>query len=296
MELPGILDLYINEIRNIKRYSPNTVSAYANDLNTFIEFCRDNSRLKVDKVSEKFIKQYLMNLNELGLEKQSISRKLASIRGLFRYALLHEYLEKDPTENIHNPKQKRKLPQVASEKNIINTFEEIDKEIDKDKKIAKLFKVIIELLYGCALRVSELCNLNFKDIDIKSGTIRIFGKGNKLRIVPIGKKSVQILTDYLEDQNIGPSDPLFIYKSGKRINRRIVYKIVNHFLGMTSDLKKKSPHVLRHSAATHMLDNGADLMAVKEILGHENLSTTQIYTHVSVERLKSAYKKAHPKS
>ena len=184
------------------------------------------------------------------------------------------------------------MPEVVPQEIILNTY----KEIDKDKKNAKLYKVIIELLYGCALRVSELCNLNYGDVNISSKTVRILGKGNKVRITPIGDKSIIVLNEYLSDKNLNSKDPLLIDRNGKRIYKRMVHRIVNKHLGKVSDLEKKSPHVLRHSAATHMLDNGADLRAVKEILGHENLSTTQIYTHVSIERLKTAYKKAHPKS
>ncbi|MGA7837343.1 MAG: tyrosine-type recombinase/integrase, partial [Ignavibacteriaceae bacterium] len=149
----------------------------------------------------------------------------------------------------------------------------------------------------CALRVDELCKLNNVDLDLKEKIIKVKGKGNKTRIVPVGNKSLEIIKQYLllKDNN-GGKEALIIKLKGGRIYPRYVYRIVNKYLTRVTDIKKKSPHILRHSAATHMLDNGADLRAVKEILGHENLSTTQIYTHVSVERLKSAYKKAHPKS
>jgi site-specific recombinase XerD len=224
-----------------------------------------------------------------------------------------DYININPAASISNPKAMRKLPEIASEEIIINSYKEIDKEvenvsrhtdiknienfnkeIDKYEKNAKLYKVLIELLYGCALRVSELCNLNSGDIDITSKTVRILGKGNKVRIVPIGDQSIKLLQEYLNVNQIKYGDALLVNESGRRVYPRMVHRIVNKYL--KSDLKKKSPHVLRHSAATHMLDNGADLRAVKEILGHENLSTTQIYTHVSIERLKTTYKKAHPKS
>jgi len=313
MDIKEVYSEYINEIKNIKRYSPNTIISYSEDLRSFIGFCYEHNKLEIGKVGEKFIRSYLMFLSESGLEKISISRKLASIRGLFRYAYKLDYIEVNPSGSIANPKSKRKLPEVASEETIINSYREIDKavenalhrivsddkeiiykEIDKYEKNAKLYKVIIELLYGCALRVSELCNLNSGDIDIKSKTVRILGKGNKVRIVPIGDKSIAILQEYLKTINLKYGDALLINDSNRRVYPRMIRRVVNKYL--KSDIKKKSPHVLRHSAATHMLDNGADLRAVKEILGHENLSTTQIYTHVSIERLKSAYKKAHPKS
>jgi site-specific recombinase XerD len=233
-----------------------------------------------------------MVLSESGLEKISMSRKLASIRGFFKYAYKLNYIDVNPASFISNPKSHRKLPEIVPLKIILDTY----KEIEKDEINSKLYKIIFELLYGCALRVSELCNLNFGDVSISSKTIRILGKGNKVRIVPIGDKSIIILNEYLSDKKLSSKDPLLVDNNGNRIYRRMVFKIVNEYLTRVSDLEKKSPHILRHSAATHMLDNGADLRAVKEILGHENLSTTQIYTHVSIERLKSAYKKAHPKS
>ena len=156
---------------------------------------------------------------------------------------------------------------------------------------------IFELLYGCALRVSELCSLNISDIDFYSMSIRILGKGSKTRIVPLGSKSSVVLKDYIKSISQQKSNrPLFTNDLNERLDRHHIYKIVKKYLSSVTDIEKRSPHILRHSAATHMLDNSADIMAVKEILGHENLSTTQIYTHVSIERLKQAYKKAHPKS
>ena len=292
MLIKEVYSEYIKEIRNIKRYSNNTVISYSRDLESFLDYCIEYSKTEIDKISEKLIKSYLMVLSESGLDKISVSRKLASIRGFFKYAYKLNYIEVNPTSFISNPKSTRKLPEVVP-KEII---EIVYKEIDKDEKNAKLYKVIIELLYGCALRVSELCNLNFGDINISSKTVRILGKGNKVRIIPIGDKSIIVLNEYLSDKKLNSKDPLLIDRNGKRIYPRMVHRIVTKYLSKVSDIEKKSPHVLRHSAATHMLDNGADLRAVKEILGHENLSTTQIYTHVSIERLKTSYKKAHPKS
>jgi site-specific recombinase XerD len=147
------------------------------------------------------------------------------------------------------------------------------------------------------LRVSEVCGLNISDVDLENKTVKVFGKGAKARIVPLGEKSAEVLSCYIKNKNrSNPNAPLFLTPREKRIYPEYVYRLVKKYIGKVSDIEKKSPHVLRHSAATHMLDRGADLMAVKEILGHKNLSTTQIYTHVSVERLKQTYKKAHPKS
>jgi len=234
-----------------------------------------------------------MNLSEKGIDKRSIGRKLASIRGLFKFAFQNEYSETNPAAYLKNPKTSRKLPEITSTESILKIYQ----LADEAEENPALIKVIFELLYGCALRVSELCNLNFSDIDLSSNILKVKGKGSKERIVPVGDKSIPVIKQYLgSTEHISYNEPLLKTKRGNRIYPRFVYRIINKYLSKVTDIKKKSPHILRHSAATHMLDNGADLRAVKEILGHENLSTTQIYTHVSVERLKKTYKKSHPKS
>lgn len=293
MQLEMLCAEYLNYIKNIKRYSDNTVKAYREDIEAFLHYCGKYDKFEMSTISEKFIKSYLMTLSEDKLEKKSISRKLSTIRGIFKYAFNQNYIDVNPSSLIKNPKTKRKLPEIASVDSILKVYEEAD-ELEEG---SQLIKVIFEILYGCALRVSELCDLKNSDVDLFQKIIRVKGKGGKTRIVPVGEKSVKIIQEYLQIRKPSqPNEPLLVNKSGKQIYPRFVHRIVNKYLGKVTDIKKKSPHVLRHSAATHMLDNGADLRAVKEILGHENLSTTQIYTHVSIERLKKAYKKAHPKS
>lgn len=293
MKIKELSSNYIDHIENIKRYSPNTVKSYKTDLNQFTDFCEGKNKTDIDKISEKFIKSYLMKLSENNLDKSSIARKLAAIRGLFDLAFKDEVIKTNPAALIKNPKSVKKLPDITSTSEIMEAF----REAEKFEEDALQVKVIFELLYGSALRVSELCNLNRADIDLEKKTLRVTGKGNKIRIVPIGEKSIETLNNYLSKFQVKSSnEPLIKTKKGGRIYPRLVHRIVSKYLALVTDIKKKSPHVLRHSAATHMLDNGADIMAVKEILGHENLSTTQIYTHVSIERLKATYKKSHPKS
>jgi len=293
MKISNTINNFLEELTGIKRYSKNTIVSYKTDLRNFKVYCDEYSKENLDQVSEKFIKTFLMRLSEEDKSKKSIARNLASIRGLFKFAYSNNQLDFNPTLNISNPKSEKKLPEIFNEKSI----EEIYKIIEKDEKEPLLAKCIIEILYGCALRVSELCNLNFLDIDLERNTLRVLGKGNKTRIVPIGSKSKIIIIDYIEKNKTWNSkDAFLVNKNKKRIYPRMVHRLVNKYLSQVTDIKKKSPHIFRHSAATHMLDRGADLRAVKELLGHENLSTTQIYTHVSVERLKSTYKKSHPKS
>ncbi len=293
MEVRKVSEKFLSDLQNIKRYSDNTIKSYRTDLEDFTSYCITYNRGSLDTVSEKFIKSYLAVLSGKNLNKKSISRKLAVIRSLFKYSFQHDIIKNNTAANIHNPKVIRDLPEIISSDVILSTYD----EAEKYEKNPALVKIIFELLYGCAIRVSELCGLNREDIDLPNRTLKVFGKGNKSRIVPIGNKSVQLVKDYLKMRgNITGKEPLIITGTGIRIYPRFVYSKIHRYLSIVSDVKKKSPHILRHSAATHMLDNGADLQAVKEILGHENLSTTQIYTHVSIERLKSTYKKSHPKS
>jgi len=293
MNIDELIEKYLSEIKNIRRYSNNTIKSYKTDLEEFIVYCIDKQKTDISGMTERFIKSYLMFLSEKNLDKKTIARKLASIRSAFKYAFQKDLISENPLSLISNPKSNRKLPEVVST-NLILQIYKLAEESDENYE---LVKVIFELLYGCALRVSELCDLKYSSIDIRRAQVTVLGKGNKMRIVPIGEKSIQILNGYLLNFPVNSYDDYLIRtKKNDKLYPRLVYRMINKYLTKVSDIKKKSPHILRHSAATHMLDNGADLRAVKEILGHENLSTTQIYTHVSIERLKSTYKKSHPKS
>ncbi len=293
MKIKDLINSYLSYIQNIKRYSLQTVKAYRTDLTQFSEYFKTTNKNDTGQLTERTIKMYLMHLSETGIDKRSISRKLASVRGMLKFAFQNKIIGSNPAAYIINPKSSKKLPEVTTTESILKIYQIAD-EADENPE---LVKIIFEMLYGCALRVSELCDLNVGDLDINSRTVRVMGKGSKLRIIPVGEKSIGIIKQYLNKINHQQNnDPLILTKGGNRLYPRLVYRIINKYLSKVTDIKKKSPHVLRHSAATHMLDNGADLIAVKEILGHENLSTTQIYTHVSIERLKSTYKKSHPKS
>lgn len=297
--LHNLIEKYLEELKYQKRYSDLTIKSYRKDLNQFENFCLENQKASLDSINEKFVKRFLIKMNEDNLEKSTISRKLAAIRSLFKYAFKNDYLEKNLISFIKNPKVKRKLPEVIS----IDEYSELvsllgKKAVDENENHnnIKMIKAIFEMLYGCSLRVSEVCNLRLNDIDRNRNLIRITGKGNKTRIIPVGKKSLLIIEEYLSNiKNQNKNDFLFTFND-KKIYPRLIYNWVNKYLGQITQIKKRSPHILRHSSATHMLDSGASLTAIKEILGHSNLSTTQIYTHVSIERLKNVYKKSHPKS
>ncbi len=287
------INKYLSELYGVKRVSQNTLTAYKKDLAQLIDYLKTKEISKFKGITERVIRLFIVELNELELSRTSISRKLSVLRGYFNFLEQHEFIDTNPLNAISNPKSSRKLPEIIT----LDSYENILKLLEEENKDNNQNKLIFELLYGCALRVSEVCNLNYGDIDLNRKSIRVFGKGSKTRIVPFGEKSIAIYKDFLSTkESLKQSYPLFLSTSGKRIYPRYVGRLVKKYLTKVSDVSKKSPHVLRHSAATHMLDNGADLLGVKEILGHENLSTTQIYTHVSVERLKKAYKNAHPKS
>jgi len=295
LEIKSVAADMLTELSGVNRASDNTVQAYSRDVYEFVSFCIKSEISDIFKVSERTIRLYVMKLSSSNVEKSTISRKLSSLRKLFEYAVRNEIIEHNPIKKIPNPKSKRKLPETIS----LDSFLEIFNLISKENNLleALRIKAVFELLYGCAFRVSELCSLNIGSIDFARSNIRVLGKGSKTRIVPLGGKSSIVIKEYLNSlESRNPSLPLFISKKDERIDRFEVYNLVKKYIGKVSDINKKSPHILRHSAATHMLDNEADIMAVKEILGHENLSTTQIYTHVSIDRLKKSYKKAHPKS
>ncbi|MBN1638689.1 MAG: tyrosine-type recombinase/integrase, partial [Ignavibacteriales bacterium] len=247
------------------------------------------------EITDKIIRNFLFYLNDNNLSKKTISRKLSALRSFYNFLIRNQISEKDVTKQISNPKVERKLPDIIDYNAFLKIYPLIDEEKDYKESLKK--KTIFEILYGCALRVSELCDLNLSDVDCKNQTIKVFGKGSKVRIVPIGNKSKEIINEYLSSFEHSSNDSPFITtKKGERIYPRFVQRMVHKYLSKVVDIKKKSPHIFRHSAATHMLNSGADLLAIKEILGHENLSTTQIYTHISIEQLKKTYKQAHPKS
>lgn len=296
--LTEVVDEYLDFLKLIKRSSLNTVKSYREDLRQFISFCDTLDRKEIGKIDEKVVKKFLFDLNEKEFSMRSISRKLASVRGLFDYAFKNDIIEINRIKLIKNPKIKQSLPEIITMDNFEEVLTLLDKRYAETSDINYIkYKAVFEILYGCSLRVSELCDLRISDIEFEVNRVRILGKGRKLRIIPIGDKSIKVLREYLsvfqrhEDKNY-----LFLNTRKGKLSARAVYNIVHKYLGLVTDIKKKSPHVLRHSSATHLLDNGADILAVKEILGHSRLSTTQIYTHTSIERIKSVYKKTHPKS
>lgn len=279
-----ILSEYLEYLDVEKGLAENSTEAYRRDLSEFMEFCMSNGVNELTEVSRGNISAYILNLHEKKYSASSIMRKIASLRGVFKWMCANEYCKVDPTLTIERPKLPKKLPKVISVK-------EIEEILTSDLNDTQ--KVIIELLYGCGLRVSELVNLRVSDININAKFLQCIGKGSKERIIPLGSKSIAVLKKYMPKRdfivkkyNLNASY-LLINDEGKDINRQDIYNFV-HEQGKKIH-KAISPHTLRHSFATHLIENGADLRVVQELLGHSDVSTTQLYTHISKKRLKEVY-------
>lgn len=281
-----------------KNYSLRTISTYAIALNDFYSFLEEyfGEIPELEEITNKHIRAFPAYLLDNNLSKSSLRLKIAAIKSFFKFAFKKDLIEKNPAILIKSPKKEKKLPSYLTEH---ETNSLIDSIIEKDA-ISLRNKALIELLYSSGLRISEALNLNFTNIDFSSKSVKVLGKGNKERIVPIGEKAFLALSNYLVARSQLKKDnsekALFLSKKGKRMNPVEAYRVINKLMKQYTEVKQKSPHVLRHTFATHLLDNGADIKAVSEMLGHSSLSSTQVYTHLSIERLKTAYKKAHPKA
>lgn len=270
---------YLEYLELEKGLSQNTIDAYRRDL---YDFANDSKSL--EDVDRLYISAYIRLLKERKLAPTSVIRKVASIRGFFKWATSMGIMEKNPASTLEQPKVPQRLPKVISLKEI----EEI-----LHSGLSTLQSLMIELLYSCGLRVSELVNLKINDIDLNSKYVRCFGKGSKERIIPVGKKAIDVLKKYLPERDLLikkynlSTKKLLISETGRLINRQDVYNVI-HLKGKMIN-KNISPHTLRHSFATHLLENGADLRVVQELLGHSDVSTTQLYTHISKKRLKEVY-------
>lgn len=280
--------IYLEVERN---FSSNTIFAYKTDLEQFSDFLFSKKEdFKKEDVTKDLVREFLALQFENGISKKSISRKLSSIRSCFNFLLKREKIQINPASNIKSPKKEKRLPQFIDETTILKILELPNLKTIEGKRDS----AILELLYSSGIRRSELSFLKLSDVDFKSQILKVFGKGSKERIIPFGKVAKSRMQEYLNEKE--NDSKYFFSEKGKNISPNKIYSIVKKYLSICTDLKQKSPHVLRHSFATHLLNNGADIKVVKELLGHEDLSTTQVYTHVTTERLKKIYKQAHPKS
>lgn len=288
------IQVYCAYLETERNLSPHTLAAYRRDLEQLAVFIlqEKGGAAKVADVDHLLLRRYLALLGR-SAKKSSIGRKLAAIRSFFKYLLRSGIVEKNPAELIATPKKENRLPFHLD----IDQVTALVEAPDGDQKYVLRDRAILEMLYSCGLRVSELTGLNIGELDLSDEMVRVMGKGGKERIVPVGSRAITAIRAYLAGRGeLAGSGPLFLNTRGQRINRRSVARIVDAHVLRIAAFKRISPHILRHTFATHMLEGGADLRAIQELLGHASLSTTQKYTHVSIARLMDVYDKAHPKA
>ncbi len=276
--------------------SPHTVKSYASDLLQFAEFSREVARvLKVEDVDKGLIRDFLGSLLRYGYDRSSVARKLSALRSFFKYLVKRGVVETSPALRFPTPKTGKKLPSFLDESQAKALMElpPLRRELDYRDR------AILELLYGTGMRASELVGLNVDDVNLSREVVLVLGKGGKERIIPLGSMARAAIVGYLhkrEQWAEGGERALFLNKYGRRLSTRSLQRIVNKYIKRVAELSKTSPHVLRHTFATHLLERGCDLRAVQELLGHSSLATTQIYTHVTMKRLKEIYDRAHPRA
>lgn len=289
------LEEYLKELAVNKNYSENTIEAYKRDLNEYFLYLKENNKdyLNMDYES---IRKYLSYLTDKKDTNSTISRKISSLRGFYSYLRINEFIKNNPFKLINLPKKEQKLPRFF----YYNELEELFNACDTSNSLGQRNLAILEVLYATGTRVSELINIKLEDINFKEKQIKVLGKGNKERIVFLGEYAVDALQDYLNDGylflNRYNLDYVFLNHLGNKITRRGIEDILIKLIKKTSIDKKISPHMIRHSFATHLLNEGCDLESVQEMLGHESISATAIYTHVTDDRIKEIYFKAHPRA
>ncbi len=289
-----MLEKFLEYLQFEKRYSPHTITSYKKDLEDFSHFfLRTESSDNLAKADKKIIRNFIVQLSENDISKRSINRKLSSLRSFYLFLLKIGEITVAPTEGISSLK-------FYPEKQIPISKEEME---DLNERIFEqahdvLEKCIMEVLYQTGMRKAELCGLIFENVDLYENELKVIGKGNKERVIPISNELSGLLKSYLEIRNPQTEfkSYFFVNKKGKKLNEKFVYVVVNKYLSLITTKEKKSPHILRHSFATHVLDNGAEISKVKKILGHSSLASTQVYTNANIEQLKKVFNQAHPRA
>jgi integrase/recombinase XerD len=294
--MEGHVREFLNSLRVEKGLSDNTIQAYRRDIEKFAAFVTERG-LDTKDITRSHVIDFLASLYRRGLDSRSVARHLVSIRNFFRFALIESYVDEDPAATIESPRFRQSLPEFLS-------VEEVDRVLqqpDKTTVVGLRDRALIEIMYSAGLRVSELCGLRVNDLQMDPGCLRCVGKGNKERLVPIGKQALAVTRKYLRisrprllGDNSSPY--LFLNQRGSKLDRITFWKLLGAYGRKAALRKPLTPHMLRHSFATHLLDRGADLRSVQMMLGHSDISTTQIYTHVIEERLKHVYKAHHPRA
>ncbi|MBG15078.1 MAG: integrase [Crocinitomicaceae bacterium] len=287
------INQFIHYLKVEKRYSENTLLAYQKDINQFSSFIEQQYELLFSFVKHIHIRSYIVELMNSNISNRSVCRKISSIKSLYKFLKKNNIVGQSPLANVQLPKVSKRLPSFVKQKEILLLG---DRSFFPDDFFGFRDYLMIRLFYQTGMRLSELTNL--KDSDINSDSIKVLGKRNKERLIPISLEFSKLIEQYKIFKNNEfekVNEYLIVSDSGNKVYEKFVYRKVNYYIGIVSSIDKKSPHILRHTFATHMLNNGADLNAIKEILGHENLSATQVYTHNSFEKLKNIHEQAHPR-
>jgi integrase/recombinase XerC len=287
---------FLQYIKFEKRFSAHTVLAYENDLKQFFTFIKNLYETEnPDEITHPMIRSWIVDLMEKEISTRSVNRKLTTLKTFYKFLLRHQAVKNNPLLKVISPKTSKRLPVYVEEGKMDFLFRHVDFgegfEGIRDR-------LMLEIFYATGMRLSELVGLTDNSIDTHSNHLKVLGKRNKERIIPFSNKLTLLIKEYMEERkNVTVNPPsFFVTDKGKKLYPKFVYRIVTQRLGSATTLDKKSPHVLRHTFATHMLNNGADINSVKELLGHANLSATQVYTHNTIEKLKEVYKQAHPRA
>ncbi len=295
--MKSLVEEFIHYLAVERGLADNTLDSYNRDLNQFLGFLEKEKIRDVQKATRNMIMGYLLFLQKRGRATATVSRHLAALKSFYHFLLREKYIEKDPTANLESPKLEKKLPRILT----VNEVEMLLMQPKGGDPTALRDKAMLELLYATGIRVSELIHLDVNHINLEMGYIRCFGKGAKERIVPVGSFARRCVNEYLQKGRAKliknkTEQALFVNQHGRRLTRQGFWKIIKKYARRAGISKEITPHTLRHSFATHLLENGADLRSVQEMLGHADITTTQIYTHLTKGRLKEVYAKSHPRA
>ena len=289
---------FLDYLKFQKRYSQHTIISYKNDLSSFFHFLQSQfDESSVKDIKPPYIRTWLADLKSQDISSKSINRKISSLRSFFKYQLKQDIIKVSPMATIISPKVGKRLPQFVDKKDIDTLFDHVE---FPDNWTGKTDRLLLQILYNTGIRQAELIGLKENQVDNRNSNIKVLGKGSKERIIPVSNTLIQELKNYAAEKKRqfagGETTFLLVNEKGKKLYPRYVYNVAKKYLALVTTIDKKSPHVLRHTFATHLTNNGADLNAVKELLGHSSLAATQIYTHNTIEKLKDVFKKAHPKA
>ena len=284
---------FISYLSSERRLSQNTIISYSNDLDQFHCFLNEHFNItsQISEVSFHIVRSWVANLFENGVQPRSINRKISTLKTFFKYLEREELIDVNPMLKVVGPKASKNLPLFVKENEIKLLLEEVAFD---DGFIGKRDKLIIEIFYLTGMRLTELINIKLTDLDFHNKSIKVIGKRNKERIIPLSDSVLTSIQSFIHEFDL--KEFLITNSKGNKVYSKLVYRVVRKYLSKITSINKKSPHILRHTFATHMLNNGADINAIKDLLGHSNLNATQVYTHNTVEKLKSIYKQAHPRA